>query len=409
MKIRSLILAGVAAGALLAPVAAPAVQSIPIPASGPAGAEVLHVAGKKDKAQKKQAGEQRKGAKKAKRKGGGKRHAGAGRKGGEAGKTAGGKREARRDVRKADKPGKIRDRAAAARRDGGAERRAVRAWRDERRDDRREARREDRRQDDPRLLYRHGNRDDPRPAARDWRDDDRSKVARRGWDADERRRVAWRDDDHRRAAWRDDDRRRAAWRDDDGRRAAWRDDDRRRGDLYGWRDDDPRGRRGGYWRDDRHDRHGWREASRHDDRHDREFRRDRAFLLFAPDRRVTGWSEPRRVRVNPTPGARWDRRVAAATPLFDWRPAPVTSLFGLGSAAHAYPYGWDYAPRPRGVRVADTYRSGVYRTPYLSPYSGAYQAWRPDAFDVGYGYAGSGSLFGDLAAPLTALALAAFL
>ena len=64
MKIRSLVVAGVAAGALLAPVAAPAVPSIQIPASGPAGAELVQVAGKngqaKNQAKKAQAKKQRK-------------------------------------------------------------------------------------------------------------------------------------------------------------------------------------------------------------------------------------------------------------------------------------------------------------------------------------------------------------
>ena len=405
MKIRSLVVAGVAAGALVAPVAAPAVPSIQIPASGPAGAELVQVAGKKgqakNQAKKAQAKKQRKAAKRkaAAQAGGrgGEARAASNRKG--AGKAKAERREARKAERKAGKR-----QAAARRADGKAPRKVVREWREDRRDERREARREELRRDDPRLLYRHGNRDDPRPPGA-WRDDDgwrEDRVARAGWREDDRR-DRW---DDRRDRWEDE---RDRWEDrrdrwDDDRRRAWREEERRR--WIGWRDA----------RDvDRYERYGWRDASwdRYDDR---DYRRDRSFLLFAPTRDArwsSGWSEPRRVRVIDA-GSRWARPrsvspAVLAAPVFGWRPAPVTSLYGLGSTAHAYPYGWDARPATRVVRVADGYPTRVYRTGYASPYSTGYQAWRPSAFDVGYASFGSGSLFGDLSSPLTALLLAALL
>ena len=364
MKIRSVLVAGVAAGALSAPVAAPAVPSIPIPASGPsaglAGAEVVQVAGKKAKAKKKakrEARTQRKAAKKAARKAGG------GRK---ALKAAGGKPKAR----KAGKKRLAEARGAAAK----AKRHAAREWRQ----DQRKARRKALRRDDPRQLYRFGNRDDPRA----WREaarDDR-------WERDRR------DEDRWPRARRDDDRWARARRDDDRYEA--RREERRR--WVGWQRD----------RDYvRHARYGW-QADRWRDRDDDAWRRDRAFLLFAParDTRRVGWTEPRRVRVLSGDGVRWVRPAAAA-PVFGWQPNPVASLFGLG-AARSYG-GWDRGARV--VRGVDAYPTRVYRTGYASPYSNGYRAWRPSAFDVGYGSFGSGSLFGDLSGPLTALLLAAYL
>ncbi|MDF2232772.1 hypothetical protein P2H44_09425 [Albimonas sp. CAU 1670] len=374
MKIRSLIAAGVAAGALLAPVAAPAVQSIAIPASGPAGAEVIQVAGKKAEETRRKAGAKKKKQRQAggkARKGDGKRHAG-----GKSERKAGQRKTAEAGGRKAK-----RDDSAAA-------------WRERHRDD---DRREARRKDDRREARRDDDRRKNKDLRKDRSDDGRRLTAAEAW------RAKHRDDRHAWADWRDD----ARWRED--RRLAARHAD------FGWRED----------RDDRRWRDAWRAQER-----------ERARLLFAPARteRWSGWNEPRQVRVLPASGPAWARpggaRLSVASliaPAFGWRPTPVTTLFGVGAPAYAYPYGWDarpvrYAPvrydpvrygsvryaEPRRttlVRVVDPYRSGPYRSAYPTPYS----TWRPDGYAFGYDAWGANSLFGDLSVPLAALLLAAYL